>query len=463
MTGTVFSFYVSAMSTRTQLSKLGLFDAKVPRYTSYPTAPHFSDAVGPAQFLDWIEAIPEGSAISLYLHVPFCRRLCWFCACRTQGTQSAAPVEAYVQTLVDELALLKQHLPKGVKLSRLHWGGGTPTLMTPAQMERLAEAIGAVVPFAEDYEFSVEIDPNEIDGPRLDTLAAAGMNRASIGVQDFDPDIQQTIGRIQSFDITRKAVDMIRERGVDSLNADILFGLPHQTKARMTQSVQKLLSLSPDRVALYGYAHVPWMAKRQQMIPSDALPTPAERLDLFETARHLFLWDSYAEIGIDHFAAQSDGLATAQRAGSLRRNFQGYTDDTAPVLIGLGASSISKFPQGFAQNVSGTSAYTGAVRGKRFATARGHRFTPEDRLRARIIEALMCDFRVSSSELTSAFGVSLDRLNQMYLAASDRFDGVVQITEDGLFIPPKARPLTRMIARAFDAYDMGGTGHSSAI
>ena len=210
------------MMMKKQLAKLGLFDAKVPRYTSYPTAPHFSNAVGPDQFTSWIKAVTPGSEISLYVHVPFCRRLCWFCACRTQGTQNDAPVAAYLQTLKTELALLKQILPQGVRLSRLHWGGGTPTLLSPAMMTDLAEAIFDLAPMAENGEFSVEIDPNEIDTARLDALAAAGMNRASIGVQDFDERIQQTIGRIQGYDITRDAVDAIRARGVTSLNADIL-------------------------------------------------------------------------------------------------------------------------------------------------------------------------------------------------------------------------------------------------
>ena len=298
------------MSTRTQLARLGLFDAKVPRYTSYPTSPHFSDAVQPTDFVRWIESIPENGQISLYLHVPFCRRLCWFCACRTQGTVSGEPVTAYVETLKDELSLLKRHLPRGVSLSRLHWGGGTPTLLQPDHMRDLSASIREVADFADGYEFSVEIDPNEIDTARLDALFEGGMNRASIGVQDFDPDIQKTIGREQSFDTTKRAVDMIRERGIQSLNADILYGLPHQTRARIVDSVQKLLSLSPDRVALYGYAHVPWMAKRQQMIPSEALPTPEERLDLFETARKLFLWDNYDEIGIDHCTAHDVTVST---------------------------------------------------------------------------------------------------------------------------------------------------------
>lgn len=451
------------MATKTQLAKLGLFDAKVPRYTSYPTAPHFSDAIGPDDFADWIRAITPGSRISLYIHVPFCRRLCWFCACRTQGTQSDAPVQAYLETLKAELAMLAQVLPEGVTLSRLHWGGGTPTLLAPHMMRDLANAIFDVAPLAQDAEFSVEIDPNEIDGPRLDALAEAGMNRASIGVQDFNDEIQKTIGRIQGYDITRQAVEMIRARGVNSLNADILFGLPGQTKARITETVQKLLSFNPDRVALYGYAHVPWMAKRQQMIPSDALPTPQERLDLFETARRLFLWDQYAEIGIDHFATATDGLAIAQKNGTLRRNFQGYTDDPAEVLIGIGASSISRFPQGYAQNAPATSVHTAAIRDGRFSTARGHGFSGEDHLRGRMIEAIMCDFRIDTAELRERFGVSQAQLDAILAQAAAPFGDLVSQSKDGLFIPPDARPLTRMIARAFDAYDLSKAGHSSAI
>ncbi|MFT7593876.1 MAG: oxygen-independent coproporphyrinogen-3 oxidase [Paracoccaceae bacterium] len=451
------------MTTKSQLAKLGLFDAKVPRYTSYPTAPHFSDDVGRDLFGDWVSEIPPGSSISLYVHVPFCRNLCWFCACRTQGTQSDAPVAAYLKVLKAELALLAARLPEGVTLSRLHWGGGTPTLLNPSMMEELAGVIADMTPFAENAEFSVEIDPNEIDEPRLDALARAGMTRASIGVQDFDEEIQKVIGRIQGYDVTRDAVEMIRARGIASLNADILFGLPHQTRVRMTESVQKLLSLNPDRVALYGYAHVPWMAKRQQLIPTDALPTPAERLELFETARKLFLWDNYAEIGIDHFARQSDGLTKAQNAGALRRNFQGYTDDTSDVLIGVGASSISRFPQGYAQNAPATSAHTAAIRAGQFSTARGHAFKGEDRLRSRLIEAVMCDFRINADEISSRFGVPRDQIVQMLKDTERAFAGVVILTEDGLFIPPDARPLTRIIARSFDAYDLSKAGHSSAI
>ncbi len=451
------------MVTKAKLGKLGLFDAKVPRYTSYPTAPHFNRAVGPDEYTSWIRAIQPGAQVSLYVHVPFCRRLCWFCACRTQGTQSDKPVQAYLDTLKAELRMLAAHLPENVRLSRLHWGGGTPTLLAPAMIEELAGAIRDVAPFTEDTEFSVEIDPNEIDGQRLDALAAAGMNRASIGVQDFDDEIQQSIGRLQSYDITRQAVDEIRARGVNSLNCDILYGLPHQTRARITESVQKLLSLNPDRVALYGYAHVPWMAKRQQLIPSDALPTPEERLALYETARRLFLWDQYSEIGIDHFATASDGLSQAQKSGQLRRNFQGYTDDTAEVLIGVGASSISRFPQGYAQNAPATGAHTGAIRDGRFSTSRGHAFTPDDKMRSRMIEALMCDFRIDAGEIQTRFGISKAALSSLLDQTSQAFSGLLKHDETGLSIPPEARPLTRMIARSLDAYDLSKAGHSAAI
>ena len=452
-----------AMIAKDKLNRLGLFDAKVPRYTSYPTAPHFNGNVGPDDHVDWIKAITPGARISLYVHVPFCRRLCWFCACRTQGTQSDAPVTAYLKTLKTELQMLGQHLPRGVRLSRLHWGGGTPTLMAPAMMEELAGAIRDIAPFAEDTEFSVEIDPNEIDAPRLDALAAAGMNRASIGVQDFNNKIQACIGRLQGYDITRQAADEIRRRGVSSLNMDILYGLPHQTQARITESVQKLLSLNPDRVALYGYAHVPWMAKRQQLIPSDALPTPQERLALYETARELFLWDNYREIGIDHFATAEDGLSVAQSNGQLRRNFQGYTDDTSDVLIGVGASSISRFPQGYTQNAPATGAHTAAIRAGRFSVARGHAFRADDRLRSRLIEALMCDFRIDTDEITTTFDISRSALHAILTKTAQAFEGLLTLDDHGLSVPPDARPLTRMIARSLDTYDLSKAGHSAAI
>jgi oxygen-independent coproporphyrinogen-3 oxidase len=275
--------------------------------------------------------------------------------------------------------------------------------------------------------------------------------------------IQKIIGRDQSFEITKAAADKLRARGIKSLNADILFGLPHQTRERISESVQKLLTLSPDRIALYGYAHVPWMARRQVMIPSDTLPGPEDRLKLFEAARDLFVWDGYDEIGIDHFARPDDGLSVAKKTGKLRRNFQGYTDDTAPVLIGLGASAISRFPQGYAQNAPGTSDYVKAVRAKRFSTVRGHVFKGEDLMRARMIEALMCDFRVDAEEIRRDYAVPKVALQAIFARVSSEFGDMVRIDDSGLTVPVEARPLTRMIARSFDAYDLAKAGHSPAV
>jgi oxygen-independent coproporphyrinogen III oxidase len=451
------------MAILSQLRKLGLFDARVPRYTSYPTANHFSPSIGPRDFEAWLGAVPADEGVSLYVHVPFCRRLCWFCACRTQGTSTAAPLRAYLDTLIAEIRLVADALPAGVRLKRLHWGGGTPTLMSAEMIAELAQAIAGRLPFASDYEFSVEIDPNEIDEARLDALARAGLNRASIGVQDFDPKIQETIGRPQSFAITKAAADALRARGIRSLNVDLLYGLPHQNESRISESVQQVLSLSPDRVALYGYAHVPWMARRQSMIPTEALPSPEDRLALYETARNLFVWDGYSEIGIDHFARPGDGLEVAEREGRLRRNFQGYTDDTAAALIGLGASSISRFPQGFAQNNASTSAYQAAIREGRFATARGHAFTDEDRLREAMIGALMCDFRVDFRKIAEQFGIPVSDVAARFDGIDDAFPGMLAHEKDVIEIRKDARTLTRMIARFLDAYAVSQEGHSSAI
>lgn len=450
------------MNSISQLRRLGLFDARVPRYTSYPTAPHFG-GVGKSDVEGWIRAISPGSEISLYVHVPFCRRLCWFCACRTQGTQTASPVAAYLETVKTEIGLLAAQLPSGVRIGHLHWGGGTPTLLEPQMISDLAGAIFDAVPLAEQACFSVEIDPNEVDEPRLDALAEAGLTRASIGVQDFDPLIQSTIGRVQSYEVTRTAVEGLRARGITSLNADILYGLPHQTEARISDSVQQLLSLSPDRVALFGYAHVPWMARRQNMIPTDALPTPEERLRLFEVARELFRWDGYKEIGIDHFARPEDALAVAQSEGRLRRNFQGYTEDQADVLIGIGASAISRFPQGYAQNAPATSAYQAAIRAGTLATSRGHVFTGDDLYRGRIIEALLCDFRVNMDAISERFVVSKAHLDGLARSARAAFPAMLSYDGSVLSVLPEARPLARMIARHFDAYDMEEAGHSTAV
>ena len=451
------------MSSVSQLRQLGLFDARVPRYTSYPPANHFSKDVGPDDAKSWMQAIPEGALVSLYLHIPYCRRLCWFCACRTQGTASARPLLHYLDVLKAELKMVAETIPQSVQLSHIHLGGGTPTLLEPEMIDELAAELRAFRPLARGAQVSVEIDPTEVDRARIDALVRLGMTRASIGVQDFNPAIQETIGRIQSYADTRDVVEMLRAAGVTSLNMDILYGLPHQTTERIAESVQRVLSLAPDRVALFGYAHVPWMAKRQALIPADALPSNEDRLKLFETAQQLFAWDGYRQIGIDHFARPEDSLRIAQESGTMRRNFQGYTEDSAPYLIGVGASAISQYPQGYAHNAPATAKHQVAIEAGRFSTAQGHKLTREDTIRGAMIEALMCDFEVDLERLGQALGVPAKELHTRLKPIAMAFAQVVKLTSTRFVIRPEGHPLARVIAKGLDPYEAEKTGHSPAI
>ena len=299
-----------------RLAELGLFDSRVPRYTSYPTAPVFAPSVGATQQAAELAALDPAVPVSVYLHIPFCERLCWFCACRTQGTKTLSPVESYIGTLEQELALMREVLPEGLRMGRMHWGGGTPTILPPVLIHRLAQAVKAVIPPADDWEFSVEIDPTMVDRAKIDALASEGMNRASIGIQDFDPLVQGAIGRIQPYDITKACVDDLRAAGINSLNADLVYGLPHQDLVRIDDTVSRVLELAPDRVALFGYAHVPWVSKRQKLIDDTALPRDLDRYHLAEQAAARFRAAGFDAIGIDHFALHDDGLARAAVKGA---------------------------------------------------------------------------------------------------------------------------------------------------
>ncbi len=450
------------MDQISRLRALGLFDSRVPRYTSYPTAPMFGPAVGAARQAEWLTALDPAEPVSVYVHIPFCERLCWFCACHTQGTQTLAPVEGYVGALEAELALVAAALPGPIRMGRLHWGGGTPTILTPGLIHRLSDAISGVFAPAEGFEFSVEIDPTLVDRDKIEALAARGMNRASIGIQDFAPEVQNAIGRLQSFDATRTCVDQLRDAGIGSLNADLVYGLPHQYEARIADTIDKVLALSPDRVALFGYAHAPWASRRQKLIDEEALPNDLARYRLATLAAEAFAFAGYQPIGIDHFARPADSLAVAARTGRLRRNFQGYTDDGCPTLIGLGASAISRFAGGYVQNAAATAAYLQLVGDGRLAGARGHALTTEDRLRARSIEMLMCDFRLDRAALTAEFGAAAGRLDPITADIARQFGELVTLQHGSLAIRPEGRPLTRIIASGFDAHLTQGGRYSRA-
>jgi oxygen-independent coproporphyrinogen-3 oxidase len=442
--------------------RVGLFSRSAPRYTSYPTAPQFHEGIGPAQMADWLARLSPETDLSLYLHIPFCERLCWFCACRTQGVRSRAPVTAYVDTLLKEIALVAQCLPGRGRVRKLHWGGGTPTLLNGDEIRRLGRALAEVFDLSQ-AEFSVEIDPTCINAERLQALADIGLSRASLGIQDFDPEVQAAIGREQSFEITRDVIQGLRGHGIGSINADLVYGLPGQSPDRLDATLDQLLSLDPSRIALFGYAHVPWMSRRQRMIREDLLPGPHGRHGLFALAADRITGAGFEMLGIDHFARPGDSLAEAARSGRMRRNFQGYTDDDCPALIGLGASSISKFPQGFVQNAAATAAYQAAVRDGKLPAHRGFAIGLDDRLRGRAIEMLMCDFRIDLAALTAAFGDFAAHLRPLCQHVAQKFEGAVALGADHLTILPEARALTRLIAMEFDAYTGAAARHSQAV
>lgn len=440
------------------------YAAPVPRYTSYPTAPHFHAGVSAATYRDWLKAIPAGSTLSLYAHIPYCDRLCWFCACHTKQTLSYAPVGRYVGALLREIETVAAQIDGGVAVSALHLGGGSPTLLSPRDMITLDAALRGAFHFRADAEISVEIDPNDMDEARLDALARMATTRASLGVQDFDPKVQRAINREQSFEKTRWTVENLRARGIGSVNLDMLYGLPHQTRPSLAETVKKALSLQPDRIALFGYAHVPWFKKHQRLIGEATLPDDAERLAQSQLSAQLILAAGYVAIGLDHFARPGDGMAQALADGSLKRNFQGYTVDAADTLIGLGASSIGRLPQGYVQNMPATGEYEKLAEKGALATVRGIAFTPQDRVRAWVIERLMCDGAFSRTEPRALFGPEAGGvLDEALLLAADPSSGFV--LEGDLFqVTEAARPFVRSIAARFDTYlSAAAARHSTAV
>ncbi len=455
--------YSTKMTDLNALTKAGLFEKNVPRYTSYPTAPHFHGDVGGAEFAFWLETLDILKPVSLYIHIPFCERLCWFCACRTQGVTTLSPVEAYVDVLLEEIAMFKATRPEGLKLGRLHFGGGSPTILTPALIDKLMAAILDATPFDEDYEFSVEIDPTACDDDKIEAFARSGMNRASIGVQDFNPKVQEAIGRPQSYELTRDTVEALRHHGINSVNIDMVYGLPYQGLDELKNTVELVQSLSPDRVALFGYAHVPWMAKRQKMIPEESLPGAHDRFEQAEVAARMFADKGMDVIGIDHFAKPSDSLAIAARNGHLRRNFQGYTDDRCIALIGLGASSISRFPQGYIQNNAATTNYIKSITSGDWSAAKGFSLGMTDQIRARAIEALMCDFEINLEALAAVYGDFVKPVRADCARLARAYKGFVSHKDDRFKILPEGRALTRIIASGFDAFNAPNHRHSSAI
>lgn len=439
------------------------YAAPVPRYTSYPTANHFSAAVTARSHRDWLVALPADAALSLYLHIPYCRELCWYCGCSTKAVRRYQPVSDYLVPLLAEVDTVSALVPPGHRVRHIHLGGGSPDILSPDDILRVGEALRARFAVASDAEFAVEIDPRLLNAAQADSFAAVGVNRVSIGVQDFDEAVQRAIGRMQSFEVTRDAVEIFRRRGIGSINVDLVYGLPHQSQDSLARTLDKVLTLAPDRIAAFGYAHLPDRLKHQRLIETSTLPGAVERFRQARLIARRLVEAGYVEIGIDHFARPEDPLAQ----GPLARNFQGYTTDRADALLGFGASAISRLPQGFAQNAVAVDDYARRISAGELATIRGHEMTAEDALRGALIEQLMCAFSVSWRDLARRFGRDVAHLRKEaedWVREHD--DDFVDLEEDGIRITERGKPFARVVCARFDPYlarEVEGRRHALSV
>jgi oxygen-independent coproporphyrinogen-3 oxidase len=438
-----------------------------PRYTSYPTAPHFNDGVTERTVCGWLGDLPAEQPVSLYLHVPFCHQICWYCGCNKKLASRYGPVGEYLSTMLAEIDLAAAAAPKGLRATHVHWGGGTPTTAAPDDLRRTMEALRARFTIDADAELAIEIDPRTFPAETARALGAEGFTRASFGVQEFDPKVQAAINRVQPFDMVARVVGELRDNGVEAVNFDLMYGLPHQTVDALTRSVEQCVTLRPDRIALFGYAHVPWFASNQKKIPDDALPGPEDRLAQEDAAARLLVAHGYQRIGLDHFALPEDPLAVAAREGRLRRNFQGYTDDDADTLIGFGASSISSYPKGYAQNFTETGAWARAIGEGRLPIAKGRALFSDDRMRRELINRLMCDLRADTAAIAASHGETPDIFAEALASlAPMAADGLVALDGPRVAVTEAGRPALRAVAAAFDAY-LGAQNfqirHSSAV
>lgn len=433
-----------------------LLATPVPRYTSFPTAAEFGDAVGPADMVAQLAAIPEDAPVSLYLHVPYCREICWYCGCNTGAANRQGRLAAYVQRLHGEIALLSERIGQRVRVSRIAWGGGSPNALDPADFVALTDRLHDSFDCT-GAETSIEVDPRGFDASWARAIAAAGARRVSLGVQTFAPSIQAAIGRVQPTPLIEGTVGVLRQVGVSSINFDLMYGLPGQGAAELADTIDRTLALAPERVAFFGYAHVPHLLTRQRQIDATALPGAEERFHQAATGHRAFSDGGYQPVGFDHFARPDDALAVAARERRLRRNFQGFTEDQAGVLIGLGASAISAFPGALLQNEKNAGRWQMRVASGRFATARGIMRSPGDQRRGRAIERLLCSGDAHLGGLPDLQAVR-ERLQPFVQRDLARWSG------DTLTIPEEALPYARSIAATLDPHRVDATRRfSSAV
>jgi oxygen-independent coproporphyrinogen III oxidase len=441
------------------------YDLRVPRYTSYPTAPHFHPGIGPDQYGKWLGQLDPATELSLYLHIAYCAEMCWFCGCHTKITRKYAPVATYLEALLAEVELVAKHLPTKMAARHVHFGGGSPTILTPEDFVRTVETLRQHFILKPDAEIAVELDPRTADETYVQAMASVGVTRASIGVQDFDPKVQEAINRIQPYDVTANVIEWLRRHGVPEINLDLVYGLPYQSVDGLLDTIDKAHGFKPRRIALFGYAHVPWMKKHQRLIPEAALPDTDTRWDQYELGTKRLEDLGYVKIGLDHFAAPDDPLAIALNEKRLHRNFQGYTTDSADVLIGLGASGIGSLPQGYVANVGETHHYLDAIRAGRLATSRGVAMDADDHLRRDLIMSLMCDLELDVDAVCARHNADPSQFDDdLAKLAPMMEDGLARLNGRHIVMTDDGRTLVRAAAAIFDKYlKKGEQRHSKAV
>ena len=425
-----------------------------PRYTSYPTAPVWTDSFGPADYEAAIEeANRQASPVSLYMHLPFCESLCLFCACNVIIRKDKGGTVPYLATLKKEIDRVSRDVSSSRQVTQFHWGGGTPTYLSPDQMEDLFTYTREKFNFTADAEIGIEVDPRVTSPAHMESLRKLGFNRLSMGIQDFKEDVQKTINRIQPYEITRDIIAHARQLGFDSINVDLIYGLPYQTGESFAHTVEQIVSLSPDRIAMFSYAHVPWLKKQQGSFVGH-LPEGMQKFDIFRNGLLNFLEAGYLYIGMDHFAKENDELAVSQRNRTLHRNFQGYTTKAGADLYGMGITAISSVQKTYAQNYREIPDWEKAVNEQGLATMRGYHLSEDDLIRREVISRLLCHTVIVKDEVSKKFGIDFD---EYFAPELDRLkmpqeDGLVVVDAKEIRTSWLGRIFIRNLAMVFDPY-----------
>lgn len=435
---------------------LSKYDYAVPRYTSFPTAVQFKLGMSPTVMSARLAGLPRHEAISLYTHIPFCHQLCLYCGCNTTVSPTYDRLETYIDLLLQEITLAGRHVQKGIKVNRIHFGGGSPNYANIEDLERILNAYATLFDTT-NAQIDMECDPRLFDPEKIAGLGKLGVERVSLGIQDFDPIVQAAIKREQPYELVARHVAQLYKAGIKMINFDLIIGLPEQTLATVQDTLDKAISLAPSRMSVFPYAHVPWMMKHQRVLEQYDMPDTGLREDMADLVESRLLDAGYIQIGMDHFALPDDPLAKALEDGSLRRNFQGYSADPSRTILGFGHSSISQFSDAYVQNTADAAQYRQLIRANMLPVSRGFVLSLDDMARRRLIKTMLCTFKIKFADHPD---VPIPYAALAPLAA----DGVITLDDDGLTVTKEGRRIARIVASCFDPYFEKGTErHAKAV